>query len=78
MIWYSFYFYEKRYYSYSSLLNFERKEKIDLLKEEFRKKADELQKKERNNNINRLDNGKTKYTELFEKYKQKIEEIKRS
>ena len=56
----------------------ERKEKIDLLKEEFRKKADELQKKERNNNINRLDNGKTKYTELFEKYKQKIEEIKRS
>lgn len=56
----------------------ERKEKIDLLKEEFRKKADQLQKREKNNTINRLDNGKTKYTELFEKYKQKIEEIKRS
>ena len=53
------------------------KEKIDLLKKEFRKKADELQKKEKSNNINRLDNGKTKYTELFEEYKQKIEEIKR-
>ncbi len=56
----------------------ELEKKIELLKKEFREKADELQKAEKNNNINRLDNGKTKYTELFEEYKQRIEEIKQS
>ena len=49
----------------------EKREKIDSIKEEFENKADELAKDEKCNNINRLDNGKTKYTELFEKYKQK-------
>ena len=56
----------------------EKREKIDSIKEEFENEADELAKHEKCNNINRLDNGKTKYTELFEEYKQKIEEIKRS
>lgn len=54
----------------------EKNQKIDLLIQEFRKKADELEKEDKKSEINRLDNGKTKYTELYEEYKKKIEEIK--
>lgn len=55
----------------------EKNQKIDLLIKEFKNKADELEKEESKNNINRLDNGKTKYTELYEEYKKKIDEIER-
>ena len=55
----------------------EKNQKIDLLIQEFKNKADELEKEESKNNINRLDNGKTKYTELYEEYKKKIDEIER-
>ena len=55
----------------------EKNQKIDLLIKEFKNKADELEKEESKNNINRLDNGKTKYTELYEEYKKKIAEIER-
>ena len=51
----------------------EKNQKIDLLIQEFRKKADELEKEDTKSEINRLDNGKTKYTELYEEYKKKIE-----
>ncbi len=54
----------------------EKKQKIELLKKEFMEKADELEKNEPKTKINRLDNGRTKYTELFEEYKEKIENIK--
>ena len=55
----------------------EKKQKIDLLIQEFKQKADELEKEDsKRQKCNLLDNGKTKYTELYEEYKKKIDEIR--
>ena len=55
----------------------EKNEKIKSLVKEFKEKANELEQEDKKNhtNINLLDNGKTKYTELYEKYKVKINKL---
>ena len=55
----------------------EKNEKIKSLVKEFKEKANELEQEDKKNhtNINLLDNGKTKYTELYEKYKLKINKL---
>ena len=53
------------------VMSLERKIKRNQAKKEWKEHNKRSCKK-----INRLDNGKTRYTELFNEYKQKIEEIK--
>lgn len=54
------------------------KKKIDELIKEFKVEADKLEQEEKSTNNNQLDNGKTKYTVLYEKYKKKIDKINNS